>query len=625
MNEPGFPRLPVHHLDPAAQEFFPVVNLSSVPPHMYYSYPPPPMYDNMVYTRPQFPPPPPFVSAAAEPPPPLPLSVPPASAAASRTLLLSMVPTSVSESTVRRELEVFGDVRSVQMERRREGLVTVHFYDVRDAQAALMAIQEQHMQQQFRLGRHYEAVLNNAAAPLLAVAPPLPPQTARGLISGRVVWAQFITPVTSGLPDGNNQGTLVIFNLATGVSASSLKDIFQQFGPVKELRETPNKRYQRFVEFYDVRDSARAIAALNGRDIFGKNVLIEFSRPGGLCKKFWKAPLNNGANCPTPTIATTYSSRNVNNSSSSSRCNLPSPPYAARPPRWKGYPSGSDGSKSSSSGSVTNLCITGYEECSSNITTTTTTTNNSNNSRLKKSIISKKGNNTSSKQPSHGGGRQWKGSGGCGGGSRRGKDHDPRFLINEDTIVESNSRDSRTTVMIKNIPNKYSQKLLLNMLDNHCIHCNEQITGGDDQPLSSYDFVYLPIDFINKCNVGYGFVNMTSPEATLRLYKAFHHQNWEVFNSRKICEGLDALREHFKNSKFPGDAEEYMPVVFSPSRDGRTLTDPVPIIGRAGDSPPPPPLSPPSSAASSKENQSEPPSDEGGRSGGCCSYDEADV
>jgi len=36
--------------------------------------------------------------------------------------------------------------------------------------------------------------------------------------------------------------------------------------------------------------------------------------------------------------------------------------------------------------------------------------------------------------------------------------------------------------------------------------------------------------------VGYGFVNMTSPEATLRLYKAFHLQHWEVFNSRKICE-----------------------------------------------------------------------------------------
>lgn len=42
------------------------------------------------------------------------------------------------------------------------------------------------------------------------------------------------------------------------------------------------------------------------------------------------------------------------------------------------------------------------------------------------------------------------------------------------------------------------------MLDSHCIHCNEQIIGENggedgDQPLSSYDFVYLPIDFVYAC------------------------------------------------------------------------------------------------------------------------------
>lgn len=287
-------------------------------------------------------------------------------------------------------------------------------------------------------------------------------------------------------------------------------------------------------------------------------------------------------------------------------------------------PNVSDGSKSTSSsgslsslhGSVANLCIDGYEECSS----------------VKQCSKKKSSSNRSNgggddddnlKPPCKVGGRPWKGGGGC-GGRRRGKDCDPRFLINKDAIIETNCSDSRTTVMIKNIPNKYSQKLLLNMLDNHCIHCNEQI--GDDQPISAYDFVYLPIDFINKCNVGYGFVNMTTPQATLRLYKAFHHQSWEVFNSRKICDvtyarlqainiihivlllcifvifflyfhlymakimlsvemdenlkGLDALRDHFKNSKFPVDAEEYMPVVFMPARDGWRLTEPVPIIGR---------------------------------------------
>lgn len=200
---------------------------------------------------------------------------------------------------------------------------------------------------------------------------------------------------------------------------------------------------------------------MNGKQLFGKNVIIEFSRPGGQCKKFWKGPQNgahasSNLNCPSPT--TTYSSRN---SSSTSRC-LPSPSsYTPRPPpvtpRWKGNPSGSDGSKSSSSGSslhgsVSNLCITGYDECSSN-----------NIRRQKKSSSLKKGSSGGGgtlKQPSHrlpwkegGGGRG--GGGGGGGGGRRGKDHDPRFLINEDTIVESNCRDPRTTVMIKNIPNKY--------------------------------------------------------------------------------------------------------------------------------------------------------------------------
>ncbi|XP_024995355.1 protein terminal ear1 homolog [Cynara cardunculus var. scolymus] len=492
-------------LDPSAQEFRPTYPLSLPPPlpNTYYSYnfysPPPPL------------PPPPAAVYATHKQPSLPPPLPPPSTTPTRTLLLSSVPSDVSESIIRRDLEVFGDVRAVQMEKVRDGIVTVHFYDLRQSTEALHEIQEQHMQQQCRLRKHFDSLTlsspspsNNSVPPYnyhtnSYLSPPLPPP-APGLIAGRAVWAQFTFPAAAGLPDGYNQGTIVVFNLDSDVTAGTLKEIFEAYGCVKELRGTPLKKNQRFVEFYDTRDAAKALMNMNGKEIHGKTVVVEFSRPGG--HKF-----------PSDSLA----------------YRRPSPP----PP-----PS------------------------------------------LKK---------TGKKQPENVGGGAWSKQR---KGSRQTRErYDPRFLIKEDGIIsESSFSDSRTTVMIKNIPNKYSQKLLLNMLDNHCIHCNEQIAGGSggDQPLSSYDFVYLPIDFMNKCNVGYGFVNMTSPEATWRLYKAFHHQNWEVFNSKKICEvsyarlqGVDALKEHFKNSRFPCEAEEYMPVVFEPPRDGRKLTEPTPIVGRS--------------------------------------------
>ncbi|CAK9179692.1 unnamed protein product [Ilex paraguariensis] len=611
MGDSGIVRFP-GILDPRAQEYTPRnPYLPLVQPQIFYPYlpypPPPSTYPSsssefqvmpfcesggVGYT--QFTAPPGYVSAD----PPLPPLLPPPCVTPSRTLLLSSVPTNVSESTVRRELEVFGDVRAVQMQRVRDGVVTVHFYDLRHAQEAMVEIQEQHMQQQCRLRMHYDTVMAlNLVYESNPLVPPLPPP-APGLIAGRAVWAQFAVPVTAGVPNGNNQGTLVIFNLDSEVTASSLRDIFEAFGPVKELRETPLKKFQRFVEFYDIRDAAKALSAMNGKEIHGKSIVLEFSRPGGHSKRFSKVAQNCGRIFPSPPSTPPPPLFLHRKTSCRSLANVPprcctsqTQSSGKKPSFRKENPNGYGVNKGNVGGAVqasmSSLCIT---ERIGNGSEETVNDRPPPKKNSKKGLIST---SASSKQQSQQGksSRLWK-------GSNRAKDFDPRFLINEDAIIESNFRDSRTTVMIKNIPNKYSQKLLLNMLDNHCIHCNEQIGHGDDQPLSSYDFAYLPIDFNNKCNVGYGFVNMTSPQATWRLYKAFHLQSWEVFNSRKICEvtyarlqGLEALKEHFKNSKFPCNTEEYMPVVFSPPRDGGRLTNPVPIFGRHIYSPPLP-LSP---------------------------------
>ncbi|KAF3431150.1 hypothetical protein FNV43_RR25880 [Rhamnella rubrinervis] len=625
MAETGIGRFP-GSLDPRAEEFRPRNHSSSnqvalyatpplppVPP-LYYPYasPYPPISEVQVlpfcdgavgYPQFSFSSPTAYVSPAtvAVCPP-----IPPASSVATRSLLLSSVPSDASESAIRMELEAFGEVRGVQLEKLCDGIVTVHFYDLRHAEMALREIRDQHMQQQSRLRNHYAAlVIQNSSCEEHNLAASLPlPLPARGLISGHAVWAQFVIPATNAVPGGQNQGTIVIFNLDLEVTTSILIDIFQAFGPIKELRETPSKKHQKFVEFYDVRDAAKALEDMNGKEIHGKAVVIEFSRPGGHSRKFMNAMANN-----TSAISTGISAITVN--SLYPRIHkypaLPPTPPSSLPRKFSGrsafnvvpprsytsQPQFSSNKKSNfgkaicngnvsktSSGSSNSLPVEEYKMASLNLgggaICNGVEEKDSNSKRLTRKsqatiVISKQ------QQPRI---KPRKG--------RQAKKFDSRFLINEDAIGESNCRDSRTTVMIKNIPNKYSQKLLLNMLDNHCIHCNEQIAHeGDDQPLSSYDFVYLPIDFNNKCNVGYGFVNMTTPEATWRLYKAFHHQHWEVFNSRKICEvtyarvqGLEALKEHFKNSKFPCEMDHYLPVVFSPPRDGRQMAEPLPIVGQ---------------------------------------------
>ncbi len=84
-----------------------------------------------------------------------------------------------------------------------------------------------------------------------------------------------------GVEAVQNQGTLVVFNLDQNIANEELARLFGTYGELKEIRETPNKKHHRFIEFFDVREAEAAMTALNRKEIGGKRIKIESSRPGG--------------------------------------------------------------------------------------------------------------------------------------------------------------------------------------------------------------------------------------------------------------------------------------------------------------------------------------------------------
>ncbi|KVI06108.1 Nucleotide-binding, alpha-beta plait [Cynara cardunculus var. scolymus] len=184
--------------------------------------------------------------------------------------------------------------------------------------------------------------------------------------------------------------------------------------------------------------------------------------------------------------------------------------------------------------------------------------------------------------------------------------------------------DCRTTLMIKNIPNKYSSAMLLAAI-------NEQNQG-------TYDFIYLPLDFKasiispfllvseiyhhqsildprssfiymctcllqNKCNMGYAFINMIDPLKILQFHKvklnifcvirlihllsvilSFNGKKWEKFHSGKVAclayariQGKDALIAHFQQSSLMNQDKCCHPILFTTDGPNAGNQEPFPL------------------------------------------------
>uniref|UniRef100_A0A7S2S762 Mei2-like C-terminal RNA recognition motif domain-containing protein n=1 Tax=Mucochytrium quahogii TaxID=96639 RepID=A0A7S2S762_9STRA len=118
-----------------------------------------------------------------------------------------------------------------------------------------------------------------------------------------------------------------------------------------------------------------------------------------------------------------------------------------------------------------------------------------------------------------------------------------------------NGLDPRTSIMIRNIPNKYTQQMML-------AEINVSFQG-------TYDFFYLPIDFTNQCNLGYAFINFVDSRFIVQFQNVFNGRRWDNFNSNKTCaisyariQGRKDLVNRFKGSSVMDMDPECQPVVF---------------------------------------------------------------
>ncbi|KAJ8607990.1 hypothetical protein CTAYLR_008232 [Chrysophaeum taylorii] len=182
----------------------------------------------------------------------------------------------------------------------------------------------------------------------------------------------------------------------------------------------------------------------------------------------------------------------------------------------------------------------------------------------------------STTRPTGGGG----GGGGGGFGAASPSTYSPAAAANNSNPADFafdfdravNGSDQRTTLMVRNIPNKYTQQAVLDEINVKFKKC--------------YDFFYLPIDFKNKCNVGYAFINLIDYRDAPAFYQEFHGRRWSCFRSGKVCaityariQGRQSMITRFQNSSLLNESIEVQPRLFRSS--GPLKGEPEPFPGTA--------------------------------------------
>lgn len=133
-----------------------------------------------------------------------------------------------------------------------------------------------------------------------------------------------------------------------------------------------------------------------------------------------------------------------------------------------------------------------------------------------------------------------------------------------------NAPETRTTLMMRNVPYMWTREKLLTLLDSKGF-------------ATSYDFVYLPIDFETAHSRGYAFVSLADPSHVANFIEKFEgFCDWQCEACKKEChvcwsdtQTLQSNILRYQNSAImdPSVPDDYKPIIL---KDGVRIPFPKP-------------------------------------------------
>jgi hypothetical protein len=116
------------------------------------------------------------------------------------------------------------------------------------------------------------------------------------------------------------------------------------------------------------------------------------------------------------------------------------------------------------------------------------------------------------------------------GRSRRNKSSSS--AVSEDEGASPINMTAVTTVMVRNIPTRYTSLGLIEVLKDHGFE-------------KTFDFIYLPMDWRTRKNCGYAFLNFINPEYVEKFMSQFQGLQLKANTSQKTLEIIPSRRQGF--------------------------------------------------------------------------------